>query len=115
MRHVIVAVERRERLQRDGDSIALARFEHHRGVGRRHADRQPGIARHRRQHQALQQPPGDDVPHLRIGHFLLLQEGLVGLVADLAVEPLHLRDLGDFRIDQRLRQMEAELVGERDQ
>ena len=65
--------------------------------------------------QALEQSAGDDLADLLVGHPAAREEGLVHLVAELAIEALGVGNLRDFGIDQALRQMEAELVGERDQ
>ena len=49
---------------------------------------------------------------LGVGQPLLREELLIGLVAELAVQALGLRDLGDLGIDQPLRQVNAIFVGE---
>ena len=54
------------------------------------------IGRDRRQQQPLEQAAGDDLPDLRVGQPLLREELLIGLLAELAVEALGLRNLGDF-------------------
>ena len=61
------------------------------------------------------EPAGDDVADFRIGQPLLRQELAIGLLAELAVQPLGARDLRDLGVDQPLGQMEIIFVGEGDQ
>ena len=46
-----------ERVDRDDRHLAFARFEQHRGIGRRHADRDAGVGRDRGQQQPLRAAP----------------------------------------------------------
>ena len=46
-------------VDRDDRGFALARFQQHRSIRRRHADRHARVGRDRRQHQPLEQPAGD--------------------------------------------------------
>ena len=57
-----------------------------------------------------------DVPGARNEHQLLgLSRQLIGLLAELAVEPLGAGNLSDLGVDQSFRQVETELVGKGDQ
>ena len=104
-----IGEELRGRDQRD---IGLARFHQHRGIRRRHADRDTGIGRGLLDHQPLEQSARQQFAKVGVGQFLLGEERLVGRLADLAVEPAGRLDLGDFGIDQPLRQRHPLIVGE---
>ena len=93
--------------------LALARFEQHRGVRCRDPHRHPRIAGHRRQHQPLQKPAGQRLAQFAVGHPILLKEGGIGLLAELAVEPARVGNARDLGIDQPLRDGQAGRIGER--
>jgi hypothetical protein len=100
-----------ERIGRDDCRLTLAGLEHHRGVGRRHSDRNARVGGDRRQQQPLKQAAGENIANLGVGEVLLREECLISAFVELAVQPLGGRNLRDFGVDQPLRQREVVLVG----